>query len=189
MHESTNDQEKMDKAVGKGRCARGVCSRGRNPSSEQGGDWYSSKQQSQPDTAMFHVEATHLLYCWTFKLFRPIITIAALCTVFIYLFVNLFNPRNNPVRQDFTDENIEGPRGEGSCLSHEAGSGVPSVGSTHLSWHGQHVGGLLKQRSWGPTPPELEAVALGEASAFAFLTGSQAVRILVTGATFEDPLL
>lgn len=63
------------------------------------------------------------------------------------------------------------------------------MGSTRLSWHGQHVGGLLKQRSWGPTPPELEAVALGEASVFAFLTGSQAVRILVTGATFENPLL
>lgn len=70
-------------------CPRGVCSRGRNPSSEQGCDWYSSKQQSQPDTAMFHVEATHLLYCWTFKLFRPIITIAALCTVFIYVLICL----------------------------------------------------------------------------------------------------
>lgn len=44
--------------------------------------------------------------------------------------------------------------------------------------------GLVEAEIMGPHTPELEAVALGEAS-----TGSQAVRILVTGATFENPLL
>lgn len=152
----------MDRALGEGRRARGVCPSGR-------GDRHSSKQQGQLETAMFPVEATNLLYYWTFKLFQPIITIAALCTVFIHL----FNPRNSPARQDFTDENAEGLRGEGSCLSHEAGAGVPSVGSAHLSWRGQHVGGLSKHRAWGPTPSELESVVLGEAPVFAFLMDSR----------------
>lgn len=58
-------------------------------------------------------------------LFQPVIMVTDQCAVFM----NLFNSRSNPMRQDFTDENSEGQSGEVSCLSHEAGPGPLPLGS------------------------------------------------------------